>query len=55
MRFSRGQEQAADQAGVGYLERSGISAAGLAEFFHVLDSQNVLAVSRMSPSLQTIP
>ena len=55
MRFSRGQEQAADQAGVGYLERSGISAAGLAEFFHVLDSQNVLAVSRMSPYLQTHP
>jgi predicted Zn-dependent protease len=55
MRFNRGQEQAADQAGVGYLERSGISAAGLAEFFHILDSQNVLAVSRMSPYLQTHP
>jgi predicted Zn-dependent protease len=55
MRFSRGQEQAADQAGVGFLERSGISAAGLAQFFHVLENQNVLAVSRMSPYLQTHP
>jgi predicted Zn-dependent protease len=55
MRFSRGQEQAADQAGVGYLARSGISAAGLAKFFHILESQNVLAVSRLSPYLQTHP
>jgi predicted Zn-dependent protease len=55
MRFSRGQEQAADQAGVVYLERSGISAAGLAEFFHVLDNQNVLAVSHTNPYLQTHP
>jgi predicted Zn-dependent protease len=55
MRFSRGQEQSADQAGVSFLERSGISAAGLAEFFHILESQNVLAVSRMSPYLQTHP
>ena len=55
MRFSRGQEQAADQAGVVYLERSGISAAGMAEFFHVLDNQNVLAVSRTNPYLQTHP
>jgi predicted Zn-dependent protease len=55
MRFSRGQEQAADQAGVSYLERSGLSAAGLAEFFHVLENQNVLAVSRLSPYLQTHP
>jgi predicted Zn-dependent protease len=55
MRFSRGQEQAADQAGVSYLERSGISAAGLAEFFHILDNQNVLAVSRTDPYLQTHP
>ena len=55
MRFSRGQEQAADQAGVGYLERAGLSAAGLAEFFRVLENQNVLAVSRTDPYLQTHP
>jgi predicted Zn-dependent protease len=55
MRFSRGQEQSADQAGVNFLERSGISAAGLAEFFHILENQNVLAVSRVSPYLQSHP
>jgi predicted Zn-dependent protease len=55
MRFSRGQEQAADQAGVNYLEGAGISAAGLAEFFRILENQNVLAVSRTNPYLQTHP
>jgi predicted Zn-dependent protease len=55
MRFSRGQEQAADQAGVSYLEQTGVSATGLAEFFHVLENQNVLAVSRTSPYLQSHP
>jgi predicted Zn-dependent protease len=55
MRFSRSQEQAADQAGVGYLDRVGISAAGLAEFFRILENQNVLAVSRTNPYLQTHP
>lgn len=55
MRFSRSQEQAADQAAVSYLDRVGISAAGLAEFFRVLENQNVLAVSRTNPYLQTHP
>jgi predicted Zn-dependent protease len=55
MRFSRSQEQAADQAAVSYLDRAGISAAGLAEFFETLENQNVLAVSRTNPYLQTHP
>jgi predicted Zn-dependent protease len=55
MRFSRGQEQAADQAGVGYLDRAGISSRGMAEFFRVLEKENVLAVSSMSPYLQSHP
>jgi predicted Zn-dependent protease len=55
MRFSRGQEQAADQAGVRYLDRAGISSKGLAEFFRVLEKDNVLAVSRMNPYLQSHP
>ena len=55
MRFSRGQEQAADQAGVNYLDRAGISSRGLAEFFRVLEKENVLAVSSMSPYLQSHP
>jgi predicted Zn-dependent protease len=55
MRFSQGQEQSADQGGVTYLNRAGVSAAGLAEFFKILENQNVLAVSRSSPYLQTHP
>jgi predicted Zn-dependent protease len=55
MRFSRGQEQAADQAGVSYLDRAGISSKGMADFFHVLEKENVLAVSSMSPYLQSHP
>jgi predicted Zn-dependent protease len=55
MRFSRSQEQAADQAGLTYLDRVGISARGMAEFFHILEQQNVLAVSSMSPYLQSHP
>ena len=55
MRFSRGQEQAADQAALTYLERAGVSARGLAEFFRILENQNVLAVSRASPYVQSHP
>ncbi len=55
MRFSRGQEQAADQAGVTYLARAGLSARGLAEFFHVLENQTVLAVSGANPWLMSHP
>ncbi|MGH6903993.1 MAG: M48 family metalloprotease [Geminicoccaceae bacterium] len=55
MRFSRSQEQAADQAAVSYLDRAMISSAGLAEFFKTLENQNVLAVSRSNPYLQTHP
>jgi predicted Zn-dependent protease len=55
MRFSRSQEQAADQAALTYLDRAGVSSVGLAEFFEVLENQNVLAVSRTNPYLQTHP
>jgi predicted Zn-dependent protease len=55
MRFSRGQEQAADQAALTYLDRAGLSARGLAQFFHILEAQNVLAVSGASPWLMSHP
>jgi predicted Zn-dependent protease len=55
MRFNRSQEQAADQAAVTYLDDIGVSSAGLAEFFKILENQNVLAVSRSNPYLQTHP
>ncbi len=55
LRFSRGQEQAADQAGVSYLRRIGVSSAGLAEFFDILDEQNLLSASRGNPYLRSHP
>jgi predicted Zn-dependent protease len=55
MRFNRSQEQAADQAAVTYLDDIGVSSAGLAEFFKILENQNVLAVSHSNPYLQTHP
>ncbi|MGH6944005.1 MAG: M48 family metalloprotease [Geminicoccaceae bacterium] len=54
MRFSRGQEQAADQAAITYLNRLGISPRGLAEFFHVIENENVLSIS-ISPYLRSHP
>jgi len=55
VRFTRGQEQAADQAALTYLGRSGVSAQGLSEFFRILENQNVLSVSSISPYLRTHP
>jgi predicted Zn-dependent protease len=55
MRFTRTQEQSADQAAVTYLDRAGIPSSGLAEFFRILDNQNVLAVSRGNPFVQSHP
>ncbi len=55
LRFSRSQEQAADQAGITYLNRAGISPRGLAEFLKILESNNALAFSSMGPYLQTHP
>ncbi|HET6519411.1 MAG TPA: M48 family metalloprotease [Geminicoccaceae bacterium] len=55
LKFSRTQEQAADQAAVTYLARIGVSARGLLEFFKVLDNQSALTLSRSSPFIQTHP
>ncbi len=53
--FSRSQEQAADQAGVSYLRRIGVSSAGLAEFFQILDEQSLLSASRQNPYVRSHP
>jgi predicted Zn-dependent protease len=55
MQFSRAQEQAADQAGVTFLERTGQSPRGLLEFFEYLSNQELLSGSRMAPYLRTHP
>jgi predicted Zn-dependent protease len=53
--FSRSEEQSADQAAVSYLERTGIGAQGLAEFFRILDRQQLLTGQRETAYLRTHP
>jgi predicted Zn-dependent protease len=54
-RFSRGQESAADQAALRYLERTGQSARGMAEFLVVMEKQEQLTVGRQPTYLRTHP
>ncbi len=53
--YSRSQEQAADQAGVSYLEQSGISPEGLLDFMNKLRGQEVLLSTNQDPYLSTHP
>mgnify|MGYP001806178229 CR=1 FL=1 len=53
--FSRAQESAADQAGLSYLEQTGISARGIQEFLENLESQEMLPVERQSEFVRTHP
>jgi predicted Zn-dependent protease len=55
MAFSRGQEQAADQAGIRYLDKLGYSSRGIAEFLRILSGQELLRSSRQDPYLRTHP
>ncbi|PZW48372.1 putative Zn-dependent protease [Humitalea rosea] len=53
--FTRQQEQAADQAGVSYLERNGWSPRGLTVLLQRLLDQELLAVGRQDPYFRTHP
>ncbi len=53
--FTRGQESAADQAGVTLLESTQQSTRGLLEFMEILSNQEFLAVGRQDPYLRTHP
>lgn len=53
--FTRGQEQAADQAAVTYLRRVGLSPEGLRNFMAILEGQEVLMTSSQDPYLRTHP
>ena len=55
LKFSRVQESAADQAGLAYLDRAGISATGLRDFFAILRDQELLVVQRQDPYIRTHP
>ena len=53
--FSRAQESAADQAALRYLDRTGQSARGMAEFLVVMEKQEQLTVGRQPTYLRTHP
>lgn len=53
--FSRGQESAADQAAVNYLEAIGSSSLGLVEFFDKLQNRQLISGRQPVPYLQTHP
>ncbi len=55
LRFSRAQEQAADQAAITYLDRTGIGADGLLGFFEILEQKRLLSGVQPTPYLQTHP
>jgi predicted Zn-dependent protease len=55
LNYSRGQEQAADQAGANYLERARISGKGLLDFLTILSNQELLHSSRQDPYVRTHP
>lgn len=55
LKFSRNQEQAADQAAVTYLTSLQVSPEGLLEFFEILDGQNLRLSSGGNPYMRTHP
>jgi predicted Zn-dependent protease len=53
--YSRGQESAADQAAINYLNEVGHSATGLLEFFGKLQNQQLIRAGEVVPYFQTHP
>ncbi|MGB0921612.1 MAG: M48 family metalloprotease [Alphaproteobacteria bacterium] len=53
--FSRGQESAADQAGLGFLESADVTGIGLVEFMETLADQEALSARRQDPYVRTHP
>ncbi|MBL8669421.1 MAG: M48 family metallopeptidase [Alphaproteobacteria bacterium] len=53
--FSRSQESQADQAGVRYLELTGQSSRGLADFLSILSGQELLLSNNQDPYVRTHP
>jgi len=53
--FSRSQEASADSAGMSFLDRAGISARGMLEFFRKLEGQEMLPADRQEEYVRTHP
>ena len=55
LQYSVGQEAAADQAALSFLDRSGQSARGLLEFFQILQGEELLSGIRQDPYVRSHP
>ncbi|MEM7496390.1 MAG: M48 family metalloprotease [Pseudomonadota bacterium] len=55
LRYSRGEEAAADQAALGYLDRAGVSPEGLRRVLQRFRGQEVLSVGNLDPYTLTHP
>ena len=55
LKYSRGQEASADQAGLTFLEATGQSGRGLIEFFGKLRNLQIISAYRANPYLQSHP
>jgi predicted Zn-dependent protease len=55
MQYSVGQEAAADQAGLKFLDRAGMSSRGLLQFFQILEGEELLTGASQDPYLRTHP
>ena len=55
LHYNRGQEQAADQAGLRFLDAAHMSARGMLEFLQILSRQEFLTSARQDPYLLTHP
>jgi len=55
LNFTRGQEEAADQAALSYLDRNHMSASGMLEFLSILGQQEFLQSDRQDAYLRTHP
>ena len=53
--YSRTMESAADQAGVSYLDRIGVTSEGMLTFFEHLEDQELLSQSRQAEYVRTHP
>lgn len=55
LKYSQTQESAADQAAIGYLQKTGQSPKGTIEFLRVLQKEERLAINQRDPYLSTHP
>ncbi|MGE4528840.1 MAG: M48 family metalloprotease [Rhodospirillaceae bacterium] len=55
MAFSRSEESQADQSATEFMDKVGISCAGLLKFMRILENQELLVTARQDPYLRTHP